>query len=283
MDWIERLNLSLEYIEQNLTEKPDYEKIARIACCSAYHFQRMFAYLAGVPLGEYIRRRRMTLAAAELQTGDAKVIDLALKYGYDSPTAFNRAFQGVHGIAPSAARERGVSLQAFLPISFKIMVKGAAQMEYRIEQKESFRIVGLSAPLKENLEENFQVVPQLWAKAAQEGVMPKLAAMMDTPIKGVLGVSACMGKDWYYYIAVASTLPLADTGFVEYTVPACTWAVFPGTGSMPGSIQTLEQRIVTEWLPTSGYEYADAPDVELYLTPDPQNATFEVWVPVVKK
>ncbi|MDD2993543.1 MAG: AraC family transcriptional regulator [Pygmaiobacter sp.] len=283
MDWIERLNLSLEYIEQNLTEKPDYEKIARIACCSAYHFQRMFAYLAGVPLGEYIRRRRMTLAAAELQTGDAKVIDLALKYGYDSPTAFNRAFQGVHGIAPSAARERGVSLQAFLPISFKIMVKGAAQMEYRIEQKESFRIVGLSAPLKKNLEENFQVVPQLWAKAAQEGVMPKLAAMMDTPIKGVLGVSACMGKDWYYYIAVASTLPLADTGFVEYTVPACTWAVFPGTGSMPGSIQTLEQRIVTEWLPTSGYEYADAPDVELYLTPDPQNATFEVWVPVVKK
>ena len=283
MEWIERLNLSLEYIEQNLTEELDYEKIAQVACCSAYHFQRMFAYLAGVPLGEYIRRRRMTLAAAELQTGDTKVIDLAVKYGYDSPTAFNRAFQGVHGIAPSAAREKGVALQAFLPISFKIMVKGAAQMEYRIEQKEAFRIVGLSAPLKENLEENFQVVPQLWAKAAQEGVVPKLAAMMDTPIKGILGISACVGKSWYYYIAAASNLPLADTGFVEYTVPACTWAIFPGTGSMPDSIQTLEQRIVTEWLPTSGYEYADAPDVELYLTPDPQNATFEVWVPVVKE
>lgn len=283
MEWIERLNLSLEYIEQNLTEELEYEKIAQVACCSAYHFQRMFAYLAGVPLGEYIRRRRMTLAAVELQTGDTKVIDLAVKYGYDSPTAFNRAFQGVHGIAPSAAREKGVALQAFLPISFKIMVKGAAQMEYRIEQKEAFRIVGLSAPLKENLEENFQVVPQLWAKAAQEGVVPKLAAMMDTPIKGVLGISACVGKSWYYYIAAASNLPLADTGFVEYTVPACTWAIFPGTGSMPDSIQTLEQRIVTEWLPTSGYEYADAPDVELYLTPDPQNATFEVWVPVVKK
>ena len=283
MEWIERLNLSLEYIEQNLTEELEYEKIAQVACCSAYHFQRMFAYLAGVPLGEYIRRRRMTLAAAELQTCDTKVIDLAVKYGYDSPTAFNRAFQGVHGIAPSAAREKGVALQAFLPISFKIMVKGAAQMEYRIEQKEAFRIVGLSAPLKENLEENFQVVPQLWAKAAQEGVVPKLAAMMDTPIKGILGISACVGKSWYYYIAAASNLPLADTGSVEYTVPACTWAIFPGTGSMPDSIQTLEQRIVTEWLPTSGYEYADAPDVELYLTSDPQNATFEVWVPVVKK
>ena len=283
MEWIERLNLSLEYIEQNLTEELDYEKIAQVACCSAYHFQRMFAYLAGVPLGEYIRRRRMTLASTELQTGDTKVIDLAVKYGYDSPTAFNRAFQGVHGIAPSAARESGVALQAFLPISFKIMVKGAAQMEYRIEQKEAFRIVGLSAPLKENLEENFQVVPQLWAKAAQEGVVPKLAAMMDTPIKGILGISACVGKSWYYYIAAASNLPLAGTGFVEYTVPTCTWAIFPGTGSMPDSIQMLEQRIVTEWLPTSGYEYADAPDVELYLTPDPQNATFEVWVPVVKK
>ena len=156
-------------------------------------------------------------------------------------------------------------------------------MEYRIEQKEAFRIVGLSAPLKENLEENFQAVPQLWAKAAQEGAVAKLATMMNTPIQGILGVSACLGESWYYYIAAASTLPLGDTGFVEYTVPACTWAVFPGVGTMPGSIQTLEQRIVTEWLPTSGYEYADAPDVELYLSPDPQNATFEVWLPIVKK
>ena len=129
----------------------------------------MFAYLAGAPLGEYIRRRRMTLAAAELQTGDTKVIDLAVKYGYDSPTAFIRAFQGVHGIAPSAARESGVALQAFLPISFKIMVKGAAQMEYRIEQKEAFRIVGLSAPLKENLEENFRVASLYGSLSATVG------------------------------------------------------------------------------------------------------------------
>ena len=154
-------------------------------------------------------------------------------------------------------------------------------MNYRIETKEAFRIIGVSAPLHRELEKNFTIVPQMWQEAAGNGTIPKLAGMMEGPPMGLLGVSACNdAEQWKYFIAVSST---KDSGeFEEYTVPASTWAIFPGSGTNL-SIQTLEQRIITEWLPTSGYEYADAPDIEVYLNPDPQNAQYEVWIPVRKK
>ena len=282
MEWIERLNQAMDYIEKHITEEIDYGRLAQVACCSTYHFQRMFAYMADVSLSEYIRRRRMSLAAEDLQGGAKKIIDVAYKYGYASPTAFNRAFQGVHGVAPSCVREEGVSLRAFPPISFKITVKGAAEMNYRIENKGAFRIIGISHPLEKEIEKNFAIVPQMWKKASEDGTIGKLAAMMDSEPMGLLGVSACHAEEeWKYLIAVSSTKEI-DDAFEEYTVPASTWAIFTGSGTNL-SIQELEQRIVTEWLPGSGYEYADAPDIEVYLNADPQNAKYEMWVPVVKK
>lgn len=283
MEWIERWNLAIRYIEEHLAEEIDWEEVGKIACCSSYHFQRMFGYMADVSPGEYVRRRRMSLAAADLQNKGEKIIDVALKYGYQSPTAFNRAFQSVHGIPPSMAKEEGVSLKSYPPISFKITVKGAEEMNYRIEKKEAFRVVGISQPLEKELEKNFALVPKMWDKAAGDGTIPRLAGKMNTPVKGVFGISACgSAEEWRYYIAVASTLP-ADEGIEEYTVKGSTWAIFPGGGPMPQAIQELEQRIITEWLPTSGYEYANGPDIELYISPDPQNAQYEVWIPVVKK
>ncbi len=154
-------------------------------------------------------------------------------------------------------------------------------MNYRIETKEAFRIIGVSAPLDKEIENNFMVVPKMWQDAAVNGTIQKLAGMMDTPPMGLLGVSACNDEEqWKYFIAVSSTKTNGE--FEEYTVPASTWAIFSGTGTNQ-SIQELEQRIITEWLPTSGYEYANAPDIEVYLNPDPQNAQYEVWIPVVKK
>ena len=152
MEWIERLNQTINYIEEHLMEEIDYGELAKTACCSTYHFQRMFGYMAGVSLAEYIRRRRMSLAAVDLMTGDVKIVDLSLKYGYASPTAFNRAFQSVHGMAPSAVKISGAKVKSYPPISFKITVKGVEEMNYRIEKKEAFRIVGLSAPMKSNTE-----------------------------------------------------------------------------------------------------------------------------------
>lgn len=281
MEWVERLNQSMNYIEEHLTDEIDYEQLGRIACCSAYHYQRMFTYMAGVSLAEYIRRRKMSLAAVDLQGGEERIIDIAQKYGYRSPTAFNRAFQSFHGIAPSAVKDKGVSVKSFFPIVFRIAVKGATEMNYRIETKEAFRIVGISAPLDQEIEKNFMVVPKMWQEASANGTIGKLAAMMDAPPMGLLGVSACNDKEeWKYFIAVSSTK--TSGGFEEYTVPASTWAIFSGTGTNQ-SIQELEQRIISEWLPASGYEYANAPDIEVYLNPDPQNAQYEVWIPVTNK
>ncbi len=281
MEWIERLNDAVGYIEEHLTEEIDYERLGKIACCSSYHFQRMFTYMAGVPLSEYIRRRRMSLAAVDLQSTGIKIIDVAGKYGYNSPTAFNRAFQSVHGIAPSAVKNEGVSVKSFPPVSFKIIVKGVEEMNYRIETKAAFRIVGVSVPLEKDIEKNFAVIPRKWQETAVNGTLQKLTGLMDTQPMGVLGVSTCNDTEpWRYYIAVASSQ--TDRDLEEYTVPAATWAIFPGTGTNQ-SIQDLERRIVTEWLPTSGYEYGSAPDVEVYLNPDPQNAQYEVWIPVVRK
>ena len=281
MEWIERLNQAIIYIEEHLKDDIDYDQLAKIACCSSYHFQRMFSYMAGIPLSEYIRRRKMSLAAVDLQSGDKKIIEIAGEYGYQSPTAFNRAFQNIHGIAPSAVKNEGVSIKSFPPISFRIMVKGVEEMNYRIEKKDSFRIIGISQPLDKEIENNFAVVPKMWQNAAVDGTIQRLAGLMDAAPMGLLGVSACNdAEQWKYFIAVSSTKQDAD--FEEYIVPAATWAIFTGSGTNQ-SIQELEQRIVTEWLPTSGYEYANAPDIEVYLNPDPQNAQYEVWIPVIKK
>ncbi len=282
MEWLEKLNEALQYIEENLDKKIEYEKAAKIACCTTYHFQRMFSYIAGTPLSEYIRNRRLTKAALDLQSGD-KVIDVSIRYGYESPTAFNRAFQKVHNISPSVAQKEGTFLKAYPPISFKITIKGVEEMEYRIVKKEEMRVVGAKALLEKNIEDNFKTVPMLWQEVAQSGKIMEITSLMDENSTGVLGVSACMDylDKWEYYIAVETNKEIPK-GLEEYTIPACTWAVFPGKGKMPTAIQDIEKRAITEWLPTSGYEYADAPDIELYLNQDPMNSKFEVWVPIRK-
>ena len=280
MDWITGLNKTMDYIEAHLSGEIDYEQLARLACCSSYHYQRMFAYMAGVSLGEYIRRRRMSVAAADLQGGE-KVLEVALKYGYQSPTAFNRAFQSVHGLPPSALRETGASVKAFPPLHFTITIKGVEQMEYRIEKREPFRVVGVSIAIDKDMEKNFDKIPPFWGKAAADGVIEKLAGMMDAQPMGILGVCACTGEEeWRYWIAAASTRQ--DAALEEFTVPAATWAVFPGSGTNQ-SIQELDRRVLPAWLPSSGSEYGTAPDIEVYLNADPQNSKYEVWIPVVNK
>ena len=226
MEWMERWNRAMDEIERNLTGQIDCEHLGRIACCSAYHFQRMFTYLANVSLGEYVRRRRMSLAAVDLQSGGDKVIDVAARYGYESPTAFNRAFRAVHGVAPSQVRSGGVAVKCYPRLVFHLTVQGGEEMQYRIETKAAFRVVGISRPLDREIENNFREVPLMW--------------------------------------------------------DAATWAVFSGEGT-GRSIQSLEKRIVTEWLPGSGYEYADGPDIEVYLEPDPLHTRYEVWVPVTRR
>ena len=251
----------------------------RLAGCSAYHFQRMFSYLAGVPLGEYVRRRRMTRAAADLQNGE-KVLDVALRYGYESPTAFNRSFQAVHKVPPSQAKQDGVKLKAFPRIRFKFVLKGAEEMEYQIVKREAFRIVGFRTPLSMDMEESFQIVPRFWAEIGPR--QAELFPLMGGEPAGMLGISTCDEKENYYYIAVATGAPVPE-GMFEWTVPAATWAVFTGTGRLPEAMQELQKRVVSEYLPDSGYEWAKAPDIEVYLNQPGEESRFQVWLPVTKR
>ncbi|MDD3920578.1 MAG: AraC family transcriptional regulator [Eubacteriales bacterium] len=285
MEWLARLNEAVAYLEENLDGEIDLNTAAQKAVCSPFHFQRMFTYLCGIPLGEYLRRRRMSMAAGDLLTTDERVIDIALKYGYDSPTAFSRAFHSVHGMSPSEARKEGASVTAFPRITFTLSIKGEQAMNYRIEKRDAFRVVGAKLPLSNNTEENFADVPAFWQKTVGEGLIEKLCPLMDgTGPQGILGVCSCMqGKDYAYYICVASNRP-APASLAEYTVPAATWAIFTSVGANPNAIQSLQKQIVSEWLPSSGYEYADAPDVEVYFEGDQSAADYkcEAWLPVTK-
>ena len=280
MDWIERLNDAVKYIEENLPDDVDYSLAAKKACCSLYHFQRMFSYISGIPLSEYVRRRKMSLAAADIISGE-KVIDTALKYGYSSPTAFNRAFKSVHGVAPSAAKSNGAILKAYPPLTFILTIKGVSEMNYRIEKKNAFQVVGKSIPMERQIEKNFAKIPLFWGECASNGTIESLCEIMSQDKKGVLGISKCgEGEEWRYFIAVISDK--VPNGFETLVVPSRSWAVFEGSGKSPEAIQVLEKRIFTEWLPSSGYEYDQWPDVEFYISPDPQNAVFEIWIPVKK-
>ena len=275
MDWLNDWNKALDCLEENLERDVDPKELGRLAGCSAYHFQRMFSYLAGVPLG----RRRMTRAAADLQNGE-KVLDVALRYGYESPTAFNRSFQAVHKVPPSQAKQDGVKLKAFPRIRFKFVLKGAEEMEYQIVKREAFRIVGFRTPLSMDMEESFQIVPRFWAEIGPR--QAELFPLMGGEPAGMLGISTCDEKENYYYIAVATGAPVPE-GMFEWTVPAATWAVFTGTGRLPEAMQELQKRVVSEYLPDSGYEWAKAPDIEVYLNQPGEESRFQVWLPVTKR
>ena len=284
MEWLKRLGAAIDYIEENLDKEISYDEAAHIACCSTYYFQRIFSYVSGVSLSEYIRRRKMTQAAFELQRTDNKVIDVAHKYGYSSPTSFNRAFQSVHGIAPIAAKSMGCTLCAYPSIQFSIIVLGGSAMAYHIEEKKSIRIIGIRIPLVEDAEENMRNVPAFWKKAVLDGSISKLAELSNKNPDGILGVSVYNNpEDIYYYIAVSSNIPVPE-GMVEYMIPEGMWVVFENDGVFKEDVQSVFRRFLTEFLPFSGYEYAGLPDVEIYpvCKGQPSKGHSEVWIAIKK-
>lgn len=283
MEWLDWFNDSIAYVEERLTGEIEIEEAAKRAKCSAYHYQRMFSYIAGVTLGEYIRRRKMSLAGVDLQAGQ-KVIDVAAKYGYESPTSFNRVFKTVHGITPQEAKKDGAKLTSYPMLTFAITVKGVHAMEYQLIDKEAFHVTGLGLELGKNMEENQQKIPMFWNETAASGKLQKLLPIMDANSPGVYGISMmteAVQEKWEYVIAVASEE--VPAGFQQYEIPAAKWAVFTETGPMPHAIQDLGKQIFTEWLPTSGFEYAELPDMEVYLDQNPADAKFQIWLPVRAK
>lgn len=285
MEWLKKLGKAIDYIEDNLDKEISYDEAARIACCSPYYFQRVFSYVSGVSLAEYIRRRKMTQAAFELQRADSRVIDVALKYGYSSPTSFNRAFQNVHGITPTAAKLGGNVLQAYPSIQFKIEITGGSAMAYRIAEKPPLRIVGIRIPLTSDMEENLRIVPEFWKAALQGNQFFEICRLSNGEPGGILGISVCINpKEIYYYIGVATNSP-APAGMYECEIPAATWVIFENDGRFKEDVQSVFKRFYMEWLPFSGYKYAELPDIEVYpiCSGQPVSGHSEVWIAVSKE
>lgn len=285
MKWLENLSNAIEYIESNLDKDISIDAAAQIACCSAYYFQRVFTYVAGISLSEYIRRRRMSQAAFELQKSDKKVLDIALKYGYSSPTAFNRAFQSVHGITPVAAKNMGSVLNAYPPIRFSVKITGGTAMPYRITEKAAMRIVGIRIPLVADMEENQKVVPEFWKKALENNYLPKIIELTNQEPGGILGVTIYENPQEIFYYIAASTTEAIPQNMFEYEIPASTWVIFENDGRFKEDVQNVFKRFYTEWLPFSGYEYAGLPDLEVYpvMPGKPLNGHSEVWIGIKKE
>jgi len=300
LNWLEKMTLAVDYVEANLEGEIDCAAAARLVGCSGYNFQRMFAFTAGVTLAEYIRRRRMTLAGIALQQG-ARVIDTALRFGYDSPVSFARAFREIHGINPSQARRRrGAApqvLQAYPRISFQISVKGDQPMQYRIEDKPAFRIFGIEGIFPIDGEgKTFPRSPhELWQKNLCEqllrdaGIPPAQAPRWAyCGINGACGYRDT-GKDTFPYMLFAFAGPESKTeGYTTVEIPARTYAVFPSEpfkwdNKIGRAINALYERFYREWLPGSGYELLEGVgDFEIY-GGDTELGTVELWYPIAKK
>ena len=282
MEWLKKLGAAIDYIEDNLDKEISYDEAARIACCSPYYFQRIFSYVSGVSLAEYIRRRKMTQAAFELQRTDEKVIDIALKYGYSSPTSFNRAFQNVHGITPTAAKAMGCILQAYPSIQFRIEITGGSAMVYHIAEKQSLHIVGIRIPLTCDMEENLRIVPDFWETTLQGKQFSEICKLSNQEPNGILGISVYESpKEIYYYIGVATNAP-APADMYGYEIPAATWVIFENDGRFKEDVQSVFRRFYMEWLPFSGYKYAELPDIEVYPICDsqPAHGRSKVWIAI---
>jgi AraC family transcriptional regulator len=289
MDTLKQLNLAMRYIEANLAEDIDFEKVAQLAHCSQYHFRRMFSFLVGMPVTEYIRHRRLSLAARELQDTQVRVIDLAVKYGYTSADAFTRAFQALHGLTPTEARTAGVSLKAIPPISFQLTIYGGHEMDYRIVIKEAFYIVGLKKRIKLIYEGVNPEIMEMVESLTEDNIQ-ELKSLSNMEPQGLLNVSANFTDDRAegslldQIIGVATTHPQSEGWFV-LPVKASEWAVFTIRGAFPNALQDTWARIYTEWFPMVEYQSNEGPSMVWTANKDMPLTDYhnELWIPIIKK
>lgn len=290
MDLLKNMNSAIRYIEDHLADEIDYKEVARRAYCSEYHFKRMFSFLAGISLSEYIRRRRLTLAAFELGDQNVKVIDIAIKYGYSSPDSFTRAFQQLHGITPSEARHNGHSLKAFPPMSFQLSIQGGSEMNYRIVEKEAFRIVGLKKRVPIIFNGVNPEISAMWQSLNEEKIK-ELKGLSNVEPKGLISASTNFSEERMeekgeldHYIGAATTSECPEH-LSSLEVAAGTWAVFEAVGPFPSTLQNVWGRIYSEWFPSSSYQQVEGPEILWNESKDVSSPNFrsEIWMPVMKK
>lgn len=289
MDSLERMNRALAYIDEMLADEIDFEQVEKLALCTEYHFRRMFSFLAGVTLSEYIRRRRLTLAAFELLHSDSLIIDVALKYGYGSPDSFARAFQNLHGVTPMQARNTGQPLKAVPRMTFQLTVSGGNEMNYRIEEKAAFSIVGIMKKVPLIYRGVNPEIAAMWESLTSDMILT-LKALSNVEPPGLISASTNFsegrleGGELDHFIGVATTKDHPEH-LTRLEVPASTWAVFESVGPFPETLQNIWGRIYAEWFPSSGYEQVAGPEILWNEDKDVTSPTFrsEIWIPISKR
>lgn len=290
MDSLKHMNDAMGFIEANLTEHIDFKEAARLAFCSEYHFKRMFSFLAGISLSEYIRRRRLTLAAFDLRDPSMKVIDIAVKYGYSSPDSFTRAFQQLHGITPTEARNNGRLLKAYPKVTFQLSIKGGNEMNYQIVEKEAFRIVGIKKRVPIIFSGVNPEIASMW-KSLDEERINELKNLANIEPTGLISASTNFSEgrmeekgELDHYIGAATTKECPEN-LAMLEVHASAWAVFQAVGSFPETLQNVWGRIYSEWFPASNYEQREGPEILWNEHKDTASPAFksEIWIPVLKK
>ena len=304
MAWYERMNMAIDYIEENLCNDINFEMISKITCQSPVSFQRTFSIVTDISVFEYIRRRKLTLAAFDLQNSNVKVIDVALKYGYESPEAFTRAFKETHGTTPSKARKYGLPLKAFPRITFLLSLKGDSAMEYRIENKEAFTVYGIEGIFTMEDGKNLKDVGAFWRECLESKRLEKLIESANEPRSCIYAVGdyrrtpdGDSSHSFPYMISVCRTENCNTSGYVEVEIPAATWAVFRSENyytreqaigmireqAGTSALHNFIKRIYTDWLPTAAYNKIHGYEMELYFISDINKCYPEIWIRVEPK
>ena len=283
MGWVESLQRAIDYMEEHMTEPVSMDQIARQANVSVFHFQRTFSILTDMPVGEYLRGRRLTLAAHELSSTDNKIIDIAYKYGYDTPEAFTKAFRRQHGLTPSDARKHLGKLKSYNRLVIQVSLKGASPMKYRIVEREGFQAVGIKQEFSLVDGENMRGIPKMWDEANSNGASDSLVELNNGEIKGLLGICAghADGKKMDYWIGAECTEKAPDN-MSAIEIPASRWAVFEVHGAMPDAMPKVWKQIFSEWFPSNQYEHAPSPELEVYPAGDAYRNDYysEIWIPL---
>ncbi|MBS4174735.1 AraC family transcriptional regulator [Bacillus sp. FJAT-49736] len=286
MAWVESLQRAIDYTEEHLLDSLTIDDIARQANVSVFHFQRIFAVLTDTTVGEYIRRRRLTLAAEELSRTSEKIIDLAFKYGYDTPEAFTKAFRRQHGVSPSEVRKGLGKLQSYNRLTIQVSLKGVEPVKYSIVEKEAFEVIGIRREYSVLNNENLIEIPKLWEEVNRNGISSRLSSLNNDSLKGVLGVcvdnSDTESRKINYWIGTAYKGERPGD-LLSMEIPASKWAVFEVHGPMPEAMQKTWEKIFTEWFPSSGYKHAGTPELEVYPDDDAYQDDYysEIWIPVI--
>jgi AraC family transcriptional regulator len=287
MDWTTRLTQAIDYLEGNLENEAEVERAASLANCSLFHFSRMFEVVFGVSPAEYVRRRRLSRAALDLATGDAKVIDVALRYGWETPESFAKAFKRCFGITPSEARLPGVTLETWPSIRLAVILKGDQSMKYRIVEKDGFSVTGFEMRTTNTENQETGCIAKLWERLIADGTLETMGKSAGP--MGMLGICHDFrpSNESFAY-AVCVETPKGGTGsfpsgFREILIPKATYVIFEADGPIPASIAEVWKNAYAEWFPSSEYEHAGTPDFEAYLGDPGKVRKCEVWIPIKKK